>query len=131
MPDGGFCLVERYSEKTINEIMTREGSKRFDSKTMKKHEHPYCPRCKVFYGKGAVGIVFKCAKCGRSLMLKSVNPYLRTLGGILVLVLASMTLLLAHSPIIWIGGFIWGVALLASSVKQHNSLKKLDEVRYY
>ena len=98
---------------------------------MKKHQRPCCPHCRVFYGKGAVGIVFKCAKCGRSLILKSVNPHLRTLGGILVLVLASMTLLLAHSPIIWIGGFIWGVALLANGLKQHNSLKKLDEVRYY
>ena len=131
MSDRGFCLVERYSEKTINEITTRGDPESFDSKTMKKYKRPYCPHCKVFYGKGAVGIVFKCAKCGRSLILKSVNPHLRTLGGILILVLASMTLLLAQSPIIWIGGFIWGVALLANGVKQHNSLKKLDEVRYY
>jgi predicted RNA-binding Zn-ribbon protein involved in translation (DUF1610 family) len=111
--------------------MTTGDPKSFDSKPMKKHERPYCPHCRVFYGKGAVGFVFKCAKCGRSLILKSANPHLRTLGGILILVFASMTLLLAQSPIIWIGGFIWGVGLLANGVKQHNSLKKLDEVRYY
>mgnify|MGYP001582186993 FL=1 len=35
------------------------------------------------------------------------------IGGVIVLIFASLSAFLSSSPIIWIGGFIWGISLIA------------------
>ena len=98
---------------------------------MNKYARPYCKYCKVLYGKQSIGIVLNCTKCGRSLILKSFNPWLKTIGGITVILLVFISLFYTQIPIIWIGGFILGPSLIINSFKQWGKVRELDKERYF
>ena len=90
-----------------------------------KYARPYCPSCKLIWGKQSIGLVMNCTKCGQRLILKSFNPtpiYIRGLG---IMSLGGLTILLGL-PIVWIGSFICGGQQIFNSFKQWNELKILD-----
>ena len=91
-----------------------------------KYKRPYCKKCKLIFGKDSIGSLFKCTKCGAPLVLKTFNPNLQLLKGIIILSLGVLTYYL-ELPIIWIGGFLWGGQLLFSGYKQWNEIKDLDK----
>jgi hypothetical protein len=97
---------------------------------MDKYARPYCEYCKIFYGKQSIGLVLRCTKCDRPLILKSFNPLPKIVGGVVVSFLALLSLIYSQIPIIWIGGFIAGPSLIINGFKQWGSIKKLDKARY-
>jgi len=68
-----------------------------------------------------------CTHCGESLQFKSFNPYPHLILGIFILILAIATVALSGSPIIWIGGFIWGAYMIFESFSNWEEVKKLDK----
>jgi hypothetical protein len=95
------------------------------------YDRPYCENCKLIYGKGSMGIILKCTKCGRPLILKSFNPYPKVIGGVIILILTISSFFINEIPIIWIGGLFLGVSMISNSLSQWNKIKKLDESKYY
>ena len=91
-----------------------------------QYYRPYCPHCKLIYGKQSIGIL-KCNKCGNSLIFKSFSPWLKIVMGILITILALGSTYIAESPIIWIGGFIMGPILIINSLDQWEKIRKLDK----
>ena len=92
----------------------------------KYHYHrPYCENCKLIYSALSTGLILNCSKCQRPLTFKSFNPWPKTIGGILIFLFA-MFILLMGVPIIWIGGFIWGISLMISGHTQWSKIKNLD-----
>lgn len=97
---------------------------------MKKYNQylrPYCPKCKVIYSMIKNIGIKKCSKCGESLEFKSFNPYIKLILGVFILGLSIATVALSQSPIIWIGGFIWGGYMIYSSFENWEEIKKLDK----
>jgi ribosomal protein L37AE/L43A len=90
------------------------------------YKRPFCPNCKLFWGKEAIGKLYKCSKCGRSLEFKDFNPYKGSLLGLLVIIGGALTLLIKAMPIIWIGGFIWGLSLINNAFASWGKVKELD-----
>ena len=50
--------------------------------------------------------------------MKSSEPLIKIIGGIIVILVGGLTLFLKQFPLIWIGGFIWGVMLIINGIKQ-------------
>ncbi|HLP86700.1 MAG TPA: hypothetical protein VK153_02380 [Candidatus Paceibacterota bacterium] len=69
----------------------------------------------------------KCPKCGESLKFKSFNPYIKLMFGVFILGLSIATVALSQSPVIWIGGFIWGGYMIYASFENWEEIKKLDK----
>lgn len=91
-----------------------------------KYARPYCENCKLIWGRYSIGLVFKCTKCGSPLILKSFNPWLKIVGGVLIILLGLLTLLLPDVPMIWIGGFIWGGFMIYNAYNQRSEIEELD-----
>lgn len=68
-----------------------------------------------------------CPKCGSVLKLKSFNPYPKLILGIIIFTIAIITLVIKISPIVWIGGFIWGISMAFWSFKDWGKIKNLDK----
>lgn len=49
--------------------------------------------------------------------MKSSEPWVKIIGGIIAILAGGLTLFL-KLPLIWIGGFIWGVMLIINGIKQ-------------
>lgn len=94
---------------------------------MDKYARPYCKNCKLMWGRWNIGFVMKCTKCGRSLILKSFNPWFKFFLGLVIIVLGLSTFLFPFIPILWIGGFLWGGSLMFSGFDQWNKVKELDK----
>lgn len=92
-----------------------------------QYARPYCPVCKLIWGKQSTGVVFNCNKCGNPLTLKSFNPWRHCVKGIGIFILASLTLILSVMPIIWIGGFIWGFQIIIHAFSEWSKIKRLDQ----
>ncbi len=60
---------------------------------MDTYTRPYCDKCRLIWGKQSIGRVLSCNKCGQALVLKSFNPQPQLLKGMIVLTIASVTLL--------------------------------------
>ena len=94
-----------------------------------KYHRLYCKNCKLIYGTQNIGLL-NCTKCGSPLIFKSFNPWLRTIGGALIIFFGMLTLTIEDFPIIWIGGFLWGASLIIISLKQWQDIKKIDTPQY-
>jgi predicted RNA-binding Zn-ribbon protein involved in translation (DUF1610 family) len=68
----------------------------------------------------------QCPKCRGSIIYKSFNPWISTIGGILVLGGSLATVFISGIPVIWIGGFILGGSLLFKGFSQWSEIEKLD-----
>lgn len=90
------------------------------------YARPYCNRCKLIWGKRSIGSVLKCTKCGQNLILKSFNPLSQLLKGLGILSVGGLTMLTDQFPIIWIGGFLWGIQIIFNGFKQWNNVNSLD-----
>jgi len=92
-----------------------------------KYLRLYCKNCKVIYSLIKNIGLKNCTECGKSLKLKSFNPYPSLIFGIAVFSLATATLIWSLSPIIWIGGFIWSIVLAVKSFDNWEKIKDLDK----
>jgi RNase P subunit RPR2 len=70
--------------------------------------------------------VFNCNQCGKPLILKSFNPWLKTLIGIGIIVGGLLTMAIPGVPIFWIGGFLFGPVFIFNGVRQWFKIKTLD-----
>ncbi len=96
-------------------------------KKYNKYLRPYCKKCNIIYSMIKNIGLKKCPSCNSSLVFKSFNPYPKIIGGFLILGLAILTVILSGSPIIWIGGFIWGIILIYSGADNWDEIIKLDK----
>jgi hypothetical protein len=90
------------------------------------YKRPYCPDCKLIWGKDAIFRVTKCNKCGVSLILKDFNPYKKSLLGILIIGAGCLTFFIKEFPILWIGGFLWGISIIVTAFQNWERIRKLD-----
>lgn len=91
-----------------------------------KYERSYCESCKLIWGRESLGRILNCTKCGHPLILKSFNPWLRALGGVIIMGLGALTLLVRQIPVIWIGGFIFGISIIIRGFSQWADVLALD-----
>lgn len=96
-------------------------------KKYNKYLRPYCTKCNVIYSLIKNIGLKTCTHCQTPLIFKSFNPLPKLIIGFLILGLAITTVALAGSPIIWIGGFIWGIIMIYSSVSTWEEVEKLDK----
>lgn len=89
------------------------------------YHRPYCVSCNSIYSIYTVGVLSNCPKCGRPLILKSFNPWIETVKGLVIILGFGVTLLFL--PIIWIGGLIWGAHIIYQGHKQWLEIRKLDK----
>lgn len=87
---------------------------------------PYCPICNLIWGKNAIGRITSCSKCYGPIILKDFNPYPKLFLGISIILLGGLTLFIKELPIIWIGGFLWGLSTILYSFQNWLNIKKLD-----
>lgn len=64
-------------------------------------------------------------------MLKSFNPWLKIINGIMITILAFLSLFSSRIPVIWIGGFILGISLIVNGFQQWKDIKKIDKIDYF
>ena len=88
---------------------------------------PYCKNCKLIYSLIKNISLRNCTQCGKPLKLKSFNPYPYFFLGIVIFLISATTLIVSYMPIIWIGGFIWGISLMVKSFDNWNKIKDLDK----
>lgn len=93
------------------------------------YKRPYCPDCKLIWSNAAIGKAFNCNKCGNPLTLKDFNPYKKSLLGLLVIALGSLTFFIKEVPLIWIGGVLWGVSIIAYAFKNWLKVNALDKIK--
>lgn len=91
------------------------------------YARPYCENCKLVWGRYNIGLVLKCDKCGQSLILKSFNPWPKTIGGIFIIILGLLTFLIPIISIMWIGGFIAGGYMIYNASNQWSEIEELDK----
>ena len=96
-------------------------------KKYNKYLRPYCKKCVVIYSMIKNIGLKNCTHCGKPLQFKSFNPYPSCIFGIFILILAISTLVISLSPIIWIGGFIWGAYQIFEGLSNWEEVKKLDK----
>ena len=116
---------------------------------IKPCHRPYCSKCKALWGKQTIGkfnfkpIVCKtsyegtivagyiaaerCPRCGGPVIMKSFNPWGKILGGLGILIISCVTLAIQILPIIWIGGFIWGVSMIVAGISVWSKAQSADE----
>lgn len=95
---------------------------------MKKYYlRPYCPKCKSIYSMIKNIGVKNCSQCNGPLKFKSFNPYYSCILGFVILGLGIATLIISASPVIWIGGFIWGGYKIFTCFDKWEEIKKLDK----
>jgi hypothetical protein len=94
---------------------------------MTSYSRLYCKNCKSIYSVIKNIGLKQCRQCGSELKLKSFNPWYYFIGGAFILLLGIMTLILQSSPIIWIGGFIWGASMMFKGFDNWEKIKKLDD----
>ncbi len=95
-----------------------------------KYSRPYCESCKLIWGVSSVGYIFNCTTCGKPLILKSFNPWLKIIGGLGIIFIAiffAMVTLFSPLQIIWIGGFILGASIAVNGSRQWSKIKKIDQ----
>lgn len=90
------------------------------------HTRPYCPICNLIWSKNAIGRITSCTKCHGRVILKDFNPYGKLLLGLLIIGIGSITLLIKEIPIMWIGGFIWGLSTILYAFQNWSKIQKLD-----
>lgn len=90
------------------------------------YKRPYCPDCKLIWGKNSIMRVTKCNKCGVALILEDFNPYKKSALGFLVIGGGCLTFFIKEFPILWFGGFLWGISIIATAVQNWGKIKKLD-----
>ncbi len=90
------------------------------------YKRPYCPDCKLIWGKNSINKITQCSKCGVSLILEDFNPYKKSLLGILIIAGGCLTVFIGEFPIIWIGGFLWGISIIATAFQNWAKIRKLD-----
>ncbi len=61
--------------------------------------------------------------------MKNLPLNLNLILGVIILILAGITLLNVNVPIIWIGGFIWGISLLMRGVSEFNDKRHIYHER--
>ena len=91
---------------------------------MSNYDRPYCKSCKLILGIGKLGKIFNCTRCGKSLILKSFNPWVKLVIGLTIIGVCVLTGILG----IWIGGFIWGASIIGNGFQQWFKIKKLDKI---
>jgi tetratricopeptide (TPR) repeat protein len=90
------------------------------------YRRPYCKTCRTIWGAQSIGRVFVCQN-GHPLVLKSFNPWLRTLYGCGFAAGTFAIMAIPHMPLIWIGGILFAPMYIWSGFKQWYQIKKLDE----
>ncbi len=68
-----------------------------------------------------------CTRCHNPLVFKSFNPYPKLIIGLIILIIAITTVIFSISPIVWIGGFIWGVIMVSQGFSEWEKIKELDK----
>jgi hypothetical protein len=91
-----------------------------------RYKRPYCPSCKLIWGRQSIGRVLKCTRCGQPLTFKSFSPWLSTFGGLAAITLGGLTLAVREIPVIWIGGFLFGCSLVINGFRQWFKIVALD-----
>lgn len=127
----GFLVKKDQPSIPPNEKLRTEPSKPKKKVQLGYYDRPYCENCKLIYGKGSMGVVLKCTKCGKPLILKSFNYKPKVIGGIIILILTILSFFIAEIPIIWIGGLFLGVSMISNSLSQWDKIKKIDASKYY
>lgn len=92
-----------------------------------KYLRPYCRNCKIAYSLIKTIGSKNCSKCGKELKLKSFNPWISVILGIIILIAGLATLITEEIPVIWIGGFLWGAIMLIDGFLKWGSIKELDQ----
>jgi hypothetical protein len=90
------------------------------------YKRPYCKSCRVIWGEPSIGRVFNCNQCGQPLTLKSFNPWLKALTGIVIVGGGLATMAIPGFPVFWIGGLLFGPMFMFNGVKQWLKIKQLD-----
>lgn len=90
------------------------------------YKRPYCPSCRLIWGKSSIGRVFKCNKCGSPLILKSFNPWLKALIGIAIVAGGLATMAIPGFPVFWIGGLLFGPIFMFNGLSQWLKIRQLD-----
>lgn len=91
------------------------------------YKRPYCPDCKLIWGENAISRVAQCSKCGVTLILEDFNPYTKSILGLLIIAAGCLTFFIKEFPILWIGGFLWGISIIANAFQNWVRIKRLDE----
>ncbi len=87
---------------------------------------PFCPVCNLIWGKASIGRITSCSKCKGPVILQDFNPYDKLFLGLVVIGIGGLTLLIKDIPIIWIGGFIWGISTILYAFQNWFKIKELD-----
>jgi ssDNA-binding Zn-finger/Zn-ribbon topoisomerase 1 len=91
------------------------------------YKRPYCSDCKLIWEESAIGRVAQCSKCGAPLILKNFNPYTKSILGLLVISVGCITFFIKEVPILWIGGFLWGLSIIVNAFRNWAKVKALDK----
>lgn len=91
--------------------------------TMKR---PYCDNYKLIWSNYASDSIKYCSTCNNRIELRTFYPELKVVGGVLIILFALFTLFSDDSPVIWIGGFLFGGSLIVNGIEQFSSINKLD-----
>ena len=89
-------------------------------------KRPYCDNCKLIWSKYASDSIKYCSTCNNRIELRTFYPELKVVGGVLIILFALFTLFSDDSPVIWIGGFLFGGSLIVNGIEQFSSINKLD-----
>lgn len=90
------------------------------------YKRPYCTTCRLIWGKPSIGRVFNCNQCGKSLTLKSFNPWLKALAGVGIIVGGLLTMTIPGFPVYWVGGLLFGPMFIFNGVRQWLKIQRLD-----
>src|SRR5438445_6735499 len=90
------------------------------------YKRPYCKTCRTIWGAQSVGRVFICEN-GHPLVLKSFNPWLRTVYGCAFALGTFATIAIPHMPLIWIGGILFAPMYIWNGFKQWYQIRRLDQ----
>jgi hypothetical protein len=93
---------------------------------MSKYQRLYCESCKLIWGKKSFSLVLNCTKCNKPLIKKKFNPWMKAAYGLGIVFGGCLTLLMPGFPVIWIGGFLWGIRLIINGISQWTDIIELD-----
>lgn len=80
----------------------------------------------MIWGKNSIDRVTKCSKCGTYLTLENFDPFKKSILGVVVIVGGCLTFLIKEVPIMWFGGFLWGISIIATAFQNWGKIQKLD-----
>ena len=89
------------------------------------YKRPYCKTCRTIWGAQSIGRVFIC-QYNHTLILKSFNPWLRTLYACGFLAGGIATMAIPHMPVFWIGGILFAPIYAFNGFRQWFHIRKLD-----